>query len=199
MREERLAMGLLKDNSLVRGQVKGILSSIITNLDNIDSKLALELSKWLLKKSDYMKRHCNKEKFPALPKDMKRGDIVWVEFGINIGDEFSDQYKDGHYAMIWSQQGFVFTVFPLTSDDKYFNDCAVNIGNIPDLPHEGDTYLKVDMIRSIHIRRIRKLKQIEIGKISIDDESILNRINDKIIGKLTINNKVIELKKCVDI
>jgi hypothetical protein len=182
-------MGLLKDNSMIKGQVQGTLSSIITNLNDTDSKLALELSKWLLKKSDYVKRHYNREKFPALPKEMKRGDIVWVEFGINIGDEFSDQYKDGHYAMIWSQQGYVFTVFPLTSGEKYFNDSAVNIGNIPEFSSDGDTYLKVDMIRSIHIRRIRKLKQNEFGKITIDNENILKRINDKIIEKLTIKNK----------
>ena len=125
---------------------------------------------------------------------MQRGDIVWVEFGMNIGDELSDQYKDGHYAMIWAQQGFVFTVFPLASlEDKKFNDCAVYIGKVQHLPGDEDSYLKVDMIRSVSIRRIRKLNNVRAGKVSITDENILKRVNDKILDKL-----VIDFEKSID-
>ena len=41
-------------------------------------------------------------------------------------------------------------------NDKKFNDCAVNIGKVQHLPGDEDSYLKVDMIRSVSIRRIRK-------------------------------------------
>lgn len=184
----------LKDDENTKNRIKGILSSIVSNLLELDSNYALEFSKWLLKKSDYAKRHILQERFPSLPQNMKRGDIVWVEFGMNIGDELSDQYKDGHYAMIWAQQGFVFTVFPLaSSEDKVFNDCAVNIGKVNHLPEKGDSYLKVDMIRSVSIRRIRKLNNVRGGKVSIEDEEILKRINNKIIDKL-----IIDFEKSVD-
>lgn len=178
----------LREDENVKNRIKGILSSIVSNLLELDSIYALEFSKWLLKKSDYAKRHMLHERFPSLPQNMKRGDIVWIEFGMNIGDELSDQYKDGHYAMIWAQQGFVFTVFPLaSSDDKVFNDCAVNIGKVNHLPGNGDSYLKVDMIRSVSIRRIRKLNNVRGGKVSIEDDEILKRINNKIIDKLVID------------
>lgn len=179
----------LKDNIGTRTKIKALLASIVSNLDELEADCALEFTKWLLKKSDYANRHILGKRLPALPYQMKRGDIVWVEFGINVGDELSDQYKNGHYAMIWAQQGYVFTVFPLSSSrDKKFNDCAVNIGEIRHLPQEGDTYLKVDMIRSISIRRIRKLNNVRGGKISITDPDILKRINDKIIEKLIITD-----------
>lgn len=178
----------LRDDENAQNRIKGMLSSIISNLYDVESDFSLEFCKWLLKKSNYAKRHELHERFPALPQNMQRGDIVWVEFGMNIGDEISDQYKDGHYAMIWAQQGFVFTVFPLaSSEDKTFNDCAVNIGKIKHLPGDGDSYLKVDMIRSISIRRIRKLNNVRAGKVSVTDKEILKRINDKILEKLVID------------
>lgn len=184
----------LKEDENTKSRIKGMLSSVVSNLSELDSSYALEFSKWLLKKSDYARRHILRERFPALPQNMKRGDIVWVEFGMNIGDELSDQYKDGHYAMIWAQQGFVFTVFPLaSSEDKSFNDCAVNIGKVNHLPGDGDSYLKVDMIRTVSIRRIRKLNNVRGGKVSIEDKEILKRINNKIIDKL-----VIDFEKGVD-
>lgn len=178
----------LREDENTKNKIKGVLSSVISNLLELDSAYTLEFSKWLLKKSDYARRHMLHERFPSLPQNMQRGDIVWVEFGMNIGDELSDQYKDGHYAMIWAQQGFVFTVFPLaSSEDKVFNDCAVNIGKVNHLPGNGDSYLKVDMIRSVSIRRIRKLNNVRGGKVSIVDEEILKRINNKIIDKLVID------------
>lgn len=91
----------LKDDSISQGKIRGMLSSIVSNLYEVESDFAIEFCKWLMKKSNYAKRHALRERFPSLPKDMQRGDVVWVEFGINIGDELSDQYKDGHYAMIW--------------------------------------------------------------------------------------------------
>ena len=58
---------------------------------------------------------------------------------------------------------------------------------------EEDSYLKVDMIRSVSIRRIRKLNNVRAGKVSVTDKEVLKRINDKIIEKL-----VIDFEKDVD-
>ena len=43
------------------------------------------------------------------------------------------------------------------------------------------------MIRSVSIRRIRKLNNVRAGKVCITDEKILKRINDKILEKLVID------------
>ena len=80
-----------------------------------------------------------------------------------------------------------------SSEDKKFNDCAVNIGKVQHLPGDEDSYLKVDMIRSVSIRRIRKLNNVRAGKVSITDENILKRVNDKILDKL-----VIDFEKSID-
>ena len=44
---------------------------------------------------------------------MKQGDIVIVDFGINIIQNLDDD-TNGHFALIWGQQGHNFIVIPLT-------------------------------------------------------------------------------------
>lgn len=182
MIQKRVIILLLKDDKSKHSLVKSILSSIFSTLLTVDSEEALRLYKWLSIESEYKKRHYNKENFPKLPKDLKRGDIVWVQFGINIGDELSDDDKDGHFAIIWNQQGFVFNIIPLSSDKKYFNSCAVNLGILSGLPINGDSYAKIDMMRSIHIRRIRRISGIPNGKIELETDGI-DLIKSKLVEK----------------
>lgn len=49
---------------------------------------------------------------------MERGDIIWVNFGINVGDEFSDIGTDGHFAIYWSQNGFQIIVIPISAEER---------------------------------------------------------------------------------
>jgi hypothetical protein len=163
---------LLRDDVSKHSVVKSILNSIFSTLSLVDSEESLRLCKWLSKESEYKKAHYSKARFPKLPKDLKRGDVVWVQFGINIGDELSDDGKDGHYAIIWSQRGFMFTVIPLSSSKKPRDMCAVDIGVIKELSASQISYAKIDMIRGIHIRRIRRLNAVQDGKAEIGNENI---------------------------
>ena len=176
---------LLQDDVSKHPIIKSILNSIFSTLSSVDSEEALRLCEWLSKESEYKRHHYNKTNFPKMPAGLKRGDIIWVEFGINIGDELSDDGKNGHYAVIWNQQGYIFNVIPLSSSQKNANSCAVNIGVIQGLPLNCDSYAKIDMMRGIHIRRIRSIKSNPKGKIEIGINEI-NAIKLKLVEKFIL-------------
>lgn len=172
---------LLKEDTTTRNSIKGKLSSIISQLDDVDSSLALHTVDWLCQKANYTKLHYNHARFLKLPNNMQRGDIVRVEFGVNVGDEFSEHTEDGHFAMIWGQKGFLFIVIPLTKEPQpSSNEYAVDLGIISGLPGSINTYAKLEAIRSVSIRRIRRINEQPNGKISITDDAIINKIKDKI-------------------
>lgn len=100
-----------------------------------------------------------------------------VDFGINVGHEFSDMFRDKHFALVWAQQGQVFIVIPLTKQpQKTDNKFVVNLGNIPGLPGERDSFARLDSIRSVSIRRITRMKERPEGKITLMDSDVLQKI-----------------------
>lgn len=177
----------LKDDNDMLNSVKGKLSSVLSEIKDVESLKANSFIDWILKKSIYYKQHYFREKFHNLPYQMKRGDIVWVDFGINVGDEFGDDGTDGHFAMIWAQQGFMFIVIPLSKQervDKY----TVNLGIIEGLPYSQNSYAKLDNIKSIHIRRIKRINGQDNGKILYENQSILNDIKSCIFKNFILDS-----------
>ena len=83
-------------------KMKTIFISIENNLSSLDEELALEYLSWLDKKTLYLKKTYLKEGYKAQPDNLKRGDIVWCEFGMNVGAELSDYKTKGHYALVWN-------------------------------------------------------------------------------------------------
>ena len=153
------------------------------------SDKALEIVDWHLKKSNYHKKHYSKERFPPLPKNMERVDMIRVNFGLNIGDEFSDNGVSSHFAIYWAQNGYQIVVIPISSQERQpeKNSYAVNIGHIPGLPKDSDSYAKIDMLRSINIRRISKITGKSEGKISLKTikPDAIQAITEKIIEKMS--------------
>lgn len=111
-------MAYLKNDEESKNSAKGKLSSILSELGEIESSEALELIDWFLEKAKYFRKHRNREKFQKLPDKMERGDIIWVNFGINVGDEFSDIGTNGHFAIYWSQNGFQIIVIPISAEER---------------------------------------------------------------------------------
>ena len=175
-------MVILKDDSDALSTIKGKLASIISELNEVDSAKAVELCDWYLEKAKHFKKHEKKERFQKLPNDMKRGDIVWVHMGINIGDEFSDHSTNGHYGLIWGQQGFMFQVIPLSKQGGIkSNTFIVDLGKIPGLP-DNNTFAKLDNIRAVSIRRIKRIPGQPNGKIDLNlfDPTLITKINDTV-------------------
>lgn len=86
-------MTLLRDDNVNKEEVKRNLSRIFSELENIESSLTIKMSKWLHKKSKYYKKYYTEKGFGNVPKNLSKGDIIRVDFGINIGDEFSDRSR----------------------------------------------------------------------------------------------------------
>ena len=109
------------------------------------------------------------------PDDLSRGDIVWVEFGINVGTELSDYATKGHYAVVWAVDLGNVIVIPLTSKSSPGSSLTYELGVIPNLVHENESnisYLKLDAIRSISKRRIGRMPGKDGGKVKLKEEHI---------------------------
>lgn len=185
-------MTKLKESHQSTIKAKSKLMSIISELGEVEEESALEFISWCLEKSKYHKKHKLKEKLSGLPYKMQRGDIIKVDFGINIGDEFSDSGTGPHFAIYWEQNGFQIIVIPISAEERKpeKNDFAQNIGQIPGLPKGKDSYAKIDMIKSVSIRRISKIYGQKDGKIplSIIKPEAIQQISDKIKEKFVIEN-----------
>ena len=166
-------MTSLRQDSNKLARAKGVLASIISEIDSLSSDKALQFCEWLLVKAKFFRQHNNKVPFGKLPINMKRGDIVWVRFGINVGDEFGDDGTKGHYALVWARQGFMFVVIPLSSQPRK-DDFTVELGKIDELP-DNVSFAKLDNIKSISIRRIGWINGLKDGKITINDP-LINKI-----------------------
>lgn len=152
-----------------------VTKSIEKKLQNVDSEIALEFIEWFDKKASYLKQSLQKSSYLPQPDDLKKGDIVWVEFGINVGTELSDRNKKGHYAIVWKIDLGNIIVIPLSSKPISSSKLCYDLGIIKELNLDNSnahSYLKVDAIRSICKRRISRMSKQINGKISLSNNKI---------------------------
>lgn len=153
-----------------------ILKNIRKNLINLDPDLTMQYLLWLEKKTLYFRQSVLKVSYGAQPDDIKRGDIVWVEFGVNVGNELSDIFTKGHYALVWAIDLGNVVVIPLTSRNSYNSMLCLDLGVIKGLNDDGITrsYLKLDAIRSVSKRRIGRMPNKPLGKLSLNSLQLDN-------------------------
>lgn len=156
-----------------------LLKNIKKNLSLIDSNLAMQYLLWLDKKTIYFKDSVLRNGYGPQPDNLKRGDIVWVEFGVNIGNELSDIFTKGHYALVWQIDLGNAIVIPLTSSNSYNSPLCLNLGIIKEFGNNTISYLKLDAIRSVSKRRINRIPGLKQGKIELD-KRIVDRIKKHI-------------------
>ena len=151
-----------------------LLKNIKRNLSGIDSNLAIQYLMWLDRKTMYFKDSVLKNGYGFQPDDLKRGDIVWVNFGINVGSELSDVFTKGHYALVWQVDLGNVVAIPLTSRNAYNSPLCLNLGVVRGLNDNKciNSYLKLDAIRSISKRRIERIVNVSNGKITLSKEKI---------------------------
>ena len=161
-------------------KISNILKSIENKLSNIDSEVAEEYIEWIDRKTTFLKQSIERSGYGPQPDDLKRGDIIWVEFGINVGTELSDHQTKGHYAIVWAVDLGNVIVIPLSSRPAPGSCLTYDVGVIDGLVEEGVNYrsfLKLDAIRSISKRRIGRMPGKCGGKVTIDNK-LLNTIQD---------------------
>lgn len=175
-----------------------IFKNIRKNLINLDPDLVLQYLLWLEKKTMYFRQSVLKVSYGAQPDDIKRGDVVWVEFGVNVGNELSDVFTKGHYAVVWAVDLGNVVVIPLTSRNSYNSMLCLNLGIIEGLNEDetNQSYLKLDAIRSISKRRIGRMPNKQYGKLTLKPEQIekiKNHINNYFV-KEDVSNYYNELE-----
>ena len=161
-------------------KINTTLKNIENKLNNIDSEVAEEYIEWIDKKTTYLKQSLDRSGYGPQPDDLKRGDIVWVEFGINVGTELSDHQTKGHYAIVWAVDLGNVIVIPLSSRPAPGSCLTYDVGVIEGLVEEGvnyKSYLKLDAIRSVSKRRIGRMPGKCGGKGTID-QKLLNTVQD---------------------
>jgi mRNA-degrading endonuclease toxin of MazEF toxin-antitoxin module len=161
-------------------KINTTLKNIENKLNNIDSEVAEEYIEWIDKKTTYLKQSLDRSGYGPQPDDLKRGDIVWVEFGINVGTELSDHQTKGHYAIVWAVDLGNVIVIPLSSRPAPGSCLTYDVGVIEGLVEEGvnyKSYLKLDAIRSVSKRRIGRMPGKCGGKVTID-QKLLNTVQD---------------------
>ena len=171
-------MPLLKSDNLRRQKLKGDLATVLGILDDIDSADAELFIKWMRLKTQLFCDAVSNKPYHNLPNNLKRGDIVLCDLGINIPPEFSDKKTGKHFVVFWAQQGHNAVVIPITKKANEQNKYTVLLGAIEGLP-EKENYIKLDAIRSVSLRRISRVTGSRNGKISV--EHIVPVIKDAII------------------
>ena len=151
-----------------------IFKNIRKHLMNLDPDLVVQYLLWLERKTLYFRQSVLKASYSSQPDDMRRGDIVWVEFGVNIGNELSDIFTKGHYAVVWAIDLGNVVVIPLTSRNSYNSMLCLDLGIIEGLNDSLYThsYLKLDAIRSVSKRRIGRMSNKSQGKLSLSGEQL---------------------------
>lgn len=139
------------------------------------------LGNWLNKESNIFCEETKGNK--ATFKKLKRGQIVKIDFGINIGSELCFT----HFAIVLNKNDSIFSdsisVVPITS--KFGND-RISIGKIlhkvypNSLKYNLNCYVNVSQIKTISKTRI-----FNDSKNFVCDSNILDKIDNEIIKTFT--------------
>ena len=125
---------------------------------------------------------------------LKRGNVVWIDFGFNIGNEFGGM----HPAIILKNFDTELFVLPISSKkpkeyiklEQYYNDkkitleeCEKNKSKITEVIQIDNIYRFKNIIRWANITRMKKVSILRLnfnGTIGKIDGKYLNTINKKI-------------------
>ena len=153
---------------------------------------------YALKKNNYIFNNTNisKEDTMLLTKKvlLKRGNVIWIDFGFNIGNEFGGM----HPAIILKNFDNEIIVLPISSkkpkeykklEQDYHNkkitleECVRKKGQITEIVQIDNIYRFKDMIRWANITRMKKVSILRLnfsGTIGKVDGKYLSTINEKI-------------------
>lgn len=153
---------------------------------------------YILKNSSYIFNNINISKVDVLILAkrilFKRGNVVWVDFGFNIGNEFGGM----HPAIILKNFNNELFVLPVSSkkpkeyiklEQEYkngritFDECENKKSKITEVVQIESIYRFKDMIRWANITRMKKISILRLnfnGTIGKIDGRYLSIINEKI-------------------
>lgn len=126
--------------------------NINEELNKLNDNQKQELENWFAEQI-YKLNKVNKNDLLNYVPFVTRKQVVWVDFGVNIGQELNNS----HPAVVLYSRPNVGTVLvvPLTSKENDSN-VVINIGKINDF--DGFSYCKIDQIRAVSKLRIQTKK-----------------------------------------
>ena len=126
--------------------------NINDELNKLNNNQRQELEKWFAEQIYKLNKVNKNEQLNYVPY-VTRKQVVWVDFGVNIGQELNHS----HPAIVLYSIPNVGTVLvaPLTSK-KNESDVVIDIGEIEDF--EGFSYCKIDQLRAVSKLRIQTKK-----------------------------------------
>lgn len=126
--------------------------NITEELNKLNDNQRQELEKWFVEQIYKLNKVNKNEKLNYVPY-VTRKQVVWVDFGVNIGQELNHS----HPAVVLYSRPNVGTVLvaPLTSKENE-SDVIIDIGEIENF--EGFSYCKIDQLRAVSKLRIQTKK-----------------------------------------
>lgn len=126
--------------------------NINDELNKLNNNQRQELEKWFTEQIYKLNKVNKNEQLNYVPY-VTRKQVVWVDFGVNIGQELNHS----HPAIVLYSRPTVGTVLvaPLTSKQNESN-VVIDIGEIENF--EGFSYCKIDQLRAVSKLRIQTKK-----------------------------------------
>lgn len=163
----------------ITDEIKNICEKFI-NIQNSGNKKFSKLKDWLKKESNFFEEEIKKKADIFLR--YKRGQIIKVDFGVNIGSELSHT----HFAIVLNSDDTKYTdnvtVLPLTSKKGYKR---IYLGNIVSKIYNSDKYQSITYGAIPQIKTISKKRILLNNTKYICDEKTLKKIDKSIIEYLT--------------
>lgn len=193
---------VLENKNYSIGKLNHFLDELINSNEDIKLKKADLLSYWLRDYTNYIKNECNF--VPLKQENYKRGNVVRVNLGFNIGSEEGGL----HYAIVVnnpSKSSNIVTIIPLTSkkENSTISKYEVSLGNaiinqiiskLEIISNElsGD-YDKVKLsekieYKDIEIKKLNK-KICELNKFKKEAKKIKNCDSIALVGNITTVSK----------
>lgn len=167
--------------------------------ERLDKKLKKIINdNYILKSNNYIFNNTNISKADVLLLAkrilFKRGNVVWIDFGFNIGNEFGGM----HPAIILKNFNTELFVLPISSkgpkefikiEQEYkegkinIEECEKRKNKITEVVQINSIYRFKDMIRWVNITRMKKVSILRLnfnGTIGKVDGKYLSIINEKI-------------------
>lgn len=139
-----------------------------------------KLDKWLLKESQEFKNET--ENIKSLYFKYKRGQVLKIDFGVNIGTELSHT----HFGIVLNDDDTRLTdnitVVPLTSKAGYRR---VNLGKLVSQEYSSSKYKNDSFAIITQIKTVSKKRVLENDNKIICSENILSKLDNAIKNYLT--------------
>lgn len=134
----------------------------------------------------------------------QRGQVYWINFGVNIGSEFQGY----HYAVVINEGKYTAIVVPLSSEKeevqiwKEKDELIIPIGEIEGFEKTKPCFAMINQIQAVSKKRLDRIgnrsnfKNIKLNDIQMDilDEAIKNNLVKKDGIDKDIKEKAIEEK-----